>query len=88
MVRPKYQVRLERLAAERKALAHTRNVAQVFSYLTRETLARVDEERRLYPVPPARSAVLRELVIEALAFRRANRSPPPKPKRVPFPIEI
>jgi hypothetical protein len=77
------KARLERLAAEREALAHTRNVAQVFSYLTRETLERVDAERKLYPVPPARSAVLRELVIEALAFRRAHRSPP-KPQREPF----
>jgi monooxygenase len=88
MARPKLQVtkmkaRLERLAAEREALAHTRNVAQVFSYLTRETLERVDAERKLYPVPPARSAVLCELVIEALAFRRAHRSPP-KPQREPF----
>jgi hypothetical protein len=54
MIRPKYQVVLERLAAERGVLARTRNVIQVFSYLTRETLARVDEERKLYPGPPAR----------------------------------
>jgi hypothetical protein len=46
-------------------------------------LERVDAERKLYPVPPARSAVLCELVIEALAFRRAHRSPP-KPQREPF----
>jgi hypothetical protein len=85
MGRPKIQVRLERLAAEREALAHTRSTSEVYVYLPRETLERVEEERRLYAFAPARSEVLRQLITEGLAFRRANRPVPKPQKRVPFP---
>jgi PHD/YefM family antitoxin component YafN of YafNO toxin-antitoxin module len=73
------------LKAEREALAVTRVTTEVYVYLTRETLERVEEERKLYQVAPARSAVLRELIIEAIAFRRAHRSPPKPLRGVPFP---
>jgi hypothetical protein len=93
-IRPKYKVRLERLAAEREALAATRVTFQVFTHLARDTLEQVEEERRLYAFAPARSEVLRQLIVEGLAFRRQHRpksSGPMKsarPKRLPFPIEI
>ena len=41
MARSKVKARLERLAAEREVLAHTRNVIQVFSYFPREAVERV-----------------------------------------------
>ena len=94
MARPKLQVtkmtaRLERLAAEREARARTRPITEVYVYLSREELERVEQERRLYAFAPSRSAVLRQLVVEGLMFRKAHRPPPPRPaKRVPFPIEI
>jgi hypothetical protein len=48
-------------------------------------LERIEEERRLYAFAPCRSEVLRQLICEGLAFRRANRPPPKPPKGVPFP---
>jgi hypothetical protein len=47
----------------------------------------LEDERDLYAVRPSLSSVVAELIVEGLAFRRMHRSPP-KPKRVPFPIEI
>ena len=94
MVQAKYKVRLERLAAEREALAATRVTFQVFTRLARDILDRVEEERRLYAFAPPRSEVLRQLIVEGLAFRRMHRPKssgpmkPARPKRIPFPIEI
>ena len=94
MGRPKIQVRLERLKAEREALAATRVTFQVFTRLERDTLERVEEERRLYAFAPPRSEVLRQLITEGLAFRRMHRPKssgpmkPARPKRIPFPIDI
>ena len=84
MARPKLQVtkmtaRLERLAAEREARARTRPITEVYVYLSREELERVEQERRLYAFAPSRSAVLRQLVVEGLIFRKAHRPPPPRP---------
>jgi hypothetical protein len=93
-IRPKYQVRLERLAAERAARERDRVTIQIFTTVTRDTLEQVEEERRLYAFAPARSEVLRQLIVEGLAFRRQHRPKssgpmkPARPKRVPFPIEI
>jgi hypothetical protein len=90
MARPKLQVtkmtaRLERLAAEREARARTRPITEVYVYLSREELERVEQERRLYAFAPSRSAVLRQLVVEGLMFRKAHRPPPPRPaKRAPL----
>jgi hypothetical protein len=94
MARPKLQVtkmtaRLERLAAEREARARTRPITEVYVYLSREELERVEQERRLYAFAPSRSAVLRQLVVEGLMFRKAHRPPPPRPaKRAPLPPEL
>jgi hypothetical protein len=94
MVQAKYKVRLERLAAEREALAATRVTFQVFTHLARDTLKQVEAERRLYAFAPARSEVLRQLIVEGLAFRRQHRPKssgpmkPARPKRTPFPIDI
>jgi hypothetical protein len=89
-VRPKYQVRVERLAAERAARERDRITVQIFTTVTRDTLEQIEAERKLYAFAPARSEVLRQLITEGLGFRRMHRSPPkpPRPKRVPFPIEI
>ena len=87
MARPKLQVtkmtaRLERLAAEREARAGTRPITEVYVYLSREELERVEQERRLYAFAPSRSAVLRQLVVEGLMFRKAHpRPPPPRPAK-------
>jgi hypothetical protein len=84
MVQAKYKVRLERLREERLRARARSPTIQVFTRLTPATLEQIEAERRLYAFAPARSEVLRELVIEALAFRHAHRSPP-KPRREPFP---
>lgn len=54
-----------------------------------EMIAALDNERRLYLKIPARNAIVRELLNEAMAFRRATR---PKSsgfgKGEPFPIHL
>jgi hypothetical protein len=54
-----------------------------------EMIAALDNERRLYPKIPARNAMARELLAEAMAFRRAAR---PKSSgaghRQPYPIDL
>ena len=54
-----------------------------------EMIAALDNERRLYPKIPARNAIARELLAEALGFRRAAR---PKSsgfgRGEPFPIDL
>jgi hypothetical protein len=59
--------------------------------VTPEQLARVDAERRVEDARgvPSRSALFRELVDEALGFRRSMRpkEPPRRPKDEPFFID-
>jgi hypothetical protein len=88
MPRTKVQGRLERLKAERLADAHNRVTCGIFTMVTRDTLEQIEAERRLYAFAPSRSEVLRQLIGEAIAFRRANRPRPPRPKRAPFEIDI
>jgi hypothetical protein len=94
MPQTKVQARLDRLKAERLADAHNRITCEIFTTVTRDTLERIEEQRRLYAVMPSRSEVVRQLIVEGLAFRRMHRpksSGPMKParlKRAPFPIEI
>jgi hypothetical protein len=46
-------------------------------------LQQVDDERRVaaYGPVPSRAAMIRMLIAEALVFRRAGRSPPPRPAK-------
>jgi hypothetical protein len=55
-----------------------------------EMIAALDNERRRYPKIPARNAMARELIDEALSFRAAARpKEPPRPARgEPFPIDL
>jgi hypothetical protein len=55
--------------------------------LTVDQLLRIDEERRVADSRgvPSRSALIRSLIDEGLAWRRAARpKEPPKPQRTPF----
>jgi hypothetical protein len=53
-----------------------------------EMIAALDNERRLYPKIPARNAIVRELLGEALGFRRAARPKSSGSGRgEPFPID-
>ena len=95
MARPKLQVtkmraRLERLAAEREARARTRPITGRFTFIYRaRNWSGWSRERRLYAFAPSRSAVLRQLVVEGLMFRKAHRPQPPRPaKRAPLPPEL
>jgi hypothetical protein len=49
-------------------------------------LQRIDDERRVpsYGVVPSRAAMIRQLIFDAILFRRANREPPRPAKGVPF----
>jgi hypothetical protein len=54
-----------------------------------EMIAALDNERRRYPKIPARNAIARELLDEALSFRRATRPKSSGPGRgEPFPIDM
>jgi hypothetical protein len=91
MPQTKVQARLERLKAERLADAHYRITCEIFTTVTRDTLERIEEQRRLYAVMPSRSEVLRQLITEGLAWRKLMRpksSGPARPARVAFPIDI
>jgi hypothetical protein len=70
MPQTKVQARLERLKAERLADAHNRITCEIFTTVTRETLERIEEQRRLYAVMPSRSEVLRQLIAEGLTWRK------------------
>jgi hypothetical protein len=53
-----------------------------------EMIAALDNERRRYPAIPARNAIVRELLDEALSFRRAARPKSSGSGRgEPFPID-
>ena len=54
-----------------------------------EMIAALDNERRRYPNIPARNAIARELIDEALRFRRATRPKSSGPGRgEPYPIDL
>ena len=86
--RPPPSARLARLKLERD-IFRPRLIRQNLQFEPSQ-LQQVDDERRVpaYGSVPSRAAMIRMLIAEALMFRRANRSPPPKPKRVPFEIDI
>jgi hypothetical protein len=74
------------LELERKLMQ--RPMRQVLMRLPLEMIDALDDERRKYydRIPP-RNVVVRELLSEALAFRRVGRPKKP-PAGVPFRIEI
>jgi hypothetical protein len=74
------------LALEKKLMR--RPMRQVLMRLPPEMIAALDDERRTYfdHIPP-RNELVRELLGEALAFRRLGRPKEP-PKGEPFHIEI
>jgi hypothetical protein len=89
MARSKSQVRLERLAAERAALAQSRRTVPFFMMVTRATAEAVEAERKLYAIAPSRSEVLRQLIFEGMLFRKMHRPAPPRPaKGLPLPPEL
>jgi hypothetical protein len=54
-----------------------------------EMIAALDNERRRYPNIPARNAIVRELIGEALSFRRAGRPRSSGAGRgEPYPIDL
>jgi hypothetical protein len=76
--------RVARVALERKLMR--RSMRQVLTRLPPEMIAALDDERRKYPNIPARNAIVRELIGEALSFRRAGRPKTSGPGRgEPYP---
>ena len=63
--------RVARLELERGLMRPPMRV--LFLRVPGEMIAALDNERRLYPKIPARNAIARELLDEALSFRRAAR---------------
>jgi hypothetical protein len=70
------------MAAARLAAMPSRPVT-VWGRISYELAGLIEQERELYAIVPTKSALIGQLITEALAFRRANR-PPPKPVREPF----
>jgi hypothetical protein len=84
MTRPLPKARIARMEADRlAALPHRRRIL-IWGRISSEIATRLEEERQLYAIIPTKSALVGQLLTEAIAFRRANRPPPPRPKRVPF----
>jgi hypothetical protein len=82
--RPLPQARLARLALEAQ-IYRPRLVRQNIRFEPGE-LQRIDDERRVpsYGAVPSRAAMIRQLISDAILFRRANRKPPRPAKGVPF----
>ena len=79
--------RVERLALERRLMRPRMRV--IILRLPGEMIAALDNERRLYPKIPPRNAIARELLNEAMAFRRAARPKSSGSGRgEPFPINL
>jgi hypothetical protein len=77
---------VERLALERRLMRP--RMRAMLLLLPGEMIAALDNERRLYPRIPARNAIARELIDEALSFRRAARPRSSGAGRgEPFPID-
>jgi hypothetical protein len=83
MSRPVSQARIARMAADRLAAMPHRRRIMVWGRVSSEIATRLEEERALYAITPTKSALIGQLITEAIAFRRANRTPP-KPVREPF----
>jgi hypothetical protein len=62
----------------------------VWGRVSDELAGLIERERELYgPIIPTKSALVGQLLTEAISFRRANRSPPPKPtKGAPLPPDL
>jgi hypothetical protein len=82
------QARIARLKLEAQ-LYRPRLVRQNIRFEPGE-LQRIDEERRVpsYGTVPSRAAMIRQLVAEAILFRRANREPPRPARGEPFAISL
>ena len=76
------------MAAARMAGLPRRRV-MVWGRVSDEIAGAIEQERELYgPIIPTKSALIGQLLTEAILFRRANR-PAPQPRRgVPFPIKL
>jgi hypothetical protein len=88
--RIKSPVRLARMKAAYEAAWPSFKSCQIWSFVTPDLAAQIEDERDLYAVRPSLSSVVGELIVEGLAFRKMHRSPPrpSRAKRVPFPIDI
>jgi hypothetical protein len=73
------------MAAARLAAMPCRPVL-IWGRVSYELAGLIEQERELYAITPTKSALIGQLITEAIAFRRANRPPPRPPKGVPFPI--
>jgi hypothetical protein len=79
--------RKTRLELERKLMRPRMRV--MILRLPGKMIAALDNERRLYPKIPARNAMVRELLDEAMAFRRSMRPRGSGSGRgEPFPIDL
>jgi hypothetical protein len=76
MYRSTSPARNARLRAEFLAARPRRVTVQVFTRVTPATAAAIAAEVQLYAVRPSRSAVINQLIVEGLAFRRAHRPDP------------
>jgi hypothetical protein len=72
------------MAADRMAAMPRRRVL-VWGRVSDELAGLIERERELYAIIPTKSALVGQLLTEAISFRRANRPPPRPPKGVPFP---
>jgi hypothetical protein len=81
---------MARVEAERLARAPHVRTSKWWVRITPTLAEQLEYERQLYAVRQSKAETITQLVEEGLAFRKMHRSPPkpPKPKRVPFPIEI
>jgi hypothetical protein len=86
--RPQPQTRIARLKLE--AQLFRPRLVRLNIRFTPGELQRIDEERRVpsYGAIPSRAAMIRQLISEAIVFRRVNRSPPRPVKGVPFPLSL
>ena len=90
--RIKSPARLTRLKAAYEAAWPSFKSCQIWAAVTADLRSQIEDERDLYAVRPSQSSVVGELIEEAIAFRKANRSRTSgafkPPRRVPFPIDI
>jgi hypothetical protein len=76
------------MAAARVAGLARRRVL-VWGRVSDEIAGLIEQERELYDIIPTKSALVGQLLTEAISFRWANRPPPPKPtKAAPLPPEL
>jgi hypothetical protein len=88
MAKPLSQARIARMEAARlTALPHRRRIL-IWGRISSEIATRLEEERALYAITPTKSALIGQLLTEAITFRRAHRSPPKPVKGQPFEISL